>query len=47
MDAKDTDAKEKIRDFYSRLLTKSDAELESGNLPRNEIMEAQKILQKM
>jgi len=47
LEAKDTDAKEKIKDFYSRLLTKSDAELESGNLPRNEIGEGQKILQKM
>ena len=47
LDEKESGAKEKIKDFYTRLLARTDAELEAGNLPRNEILEGQRHLTKM
>ncbi|MBN2413918.1 hypothetical protein JXQ31_19750 [candidate division KSB1 bacterium] len=47
MEEQEKDAKKKINDFYKRLLSRTDAELESGNLPRHEIEEGQRYLNKM
>jgi len=44
LEENESGVKEKINEFYVRLLGKTDAELEAGNLPRNEIEEGQRHL---
>ncbi len=46
-EAKEPRALDKITEFYNRLLSRTDAELESGNLPRHEIEEGRRYLDKI
>jgi len=47
LEEKEQGIREKIKEFYTRLLTRADAELEAGNLPRTEIEDGQRHLTKM
>ena len=46
LESKSSTTKIEIMDFYEKLLKKDDFDLEKGNLPRNEIIEAIKAIEK-